>query len=109
MNEIATWSATRLCHALRNGALSPIEIAETCLERVAEHNDALNAVVTLNERLLDEDRKLAARNRCVGILYGLPVGIKDTTPVAGMRTTLGSLRDKDFVPTGDALVVRRLR
>ena len=44
-----------------------------------------------------------------GLLCGLPVGIKDVTPVAGLRTTFGSPIYSDYVPKEDALVVRRLR
>jgi len=43
------------------------------------------------------------------LLCGLPVGIKDVTPVKGLRTTFGSTLYKDFVPAADALVVQRLR
>src|SRR3989449_5949466 len=45
----------------------------------------------------------------LGLLAGLPVGIKDVTPVAGLRTTYGSALYRDYVPAEDALVVRRLR
>jgi amidase len=44
-----------------------------------------------------------------GLLCGLPVGIKDVTPVAGLRTTFGSPLYADYVPAEDAEVVRRLR
>ena len=39
----------------------------------------------------------------------MPVGIKDVTPVAGLRTTYGSPMYRDNVPTEDALVVERFR
>ena len=45
----------------------------------------------------------------MGPLHGLPVGIKDVTPVAGVRTTYGSPLYADHVPAEDAEVVRRLR
>ena len=54
------------------------------------------------------DRRLA-RGEDPGLLCGLPVGIKDVTPVAGLRTTFGSPIYADHVPKEDALVVRRLR
>ena len=44
-----------------------------------------------------------------GPLCGLTVGIKDVTPVAGLRTTFGSPISHKHVPKEDALVVRRLR
>ena len=45
----------------------------------------------------------------LGALHGLPVGIKDVTPTAGIRTTFASPLFKDNVPTEDAEVVRRLK
>ena len=56
----------------------------------------------------DVDRRLA-RGEDPGLLCGLPVGIKDVTPVAGLRTTFGSPIYADHVPDEDALVVKRLR
>ena len=91
--------------------LSPVEIVEASLARVERYNGLLNAVVTLNESALDDARDLereAARGN-MGPLCGLPVGIKDVTWVANLRTTYGSPVYADHVPHTDALVVRRLR
>jgi amidase len=91
--------------------LSPVEVVEACLERVERFNGALNAVVTLSERALDDARALEREvtQGKVRPLCGLPVGIKDVTPVAGLRTTYGSPLYADHVPRQDALVVQRLR
>ena len=50
-----------------------------------------------------------ARGETPGLLCGLTAGIKDVTPVAGLRTTFGSTLYADHVPKEDALVVARLR
>jgi len=94
------------------GEVSPVEVIEATLERVDRVNPKLNAIVTLNPRALDDARALESRlakGEDVGPLAGVPVGIKDVTPVAGLRTTYGSPLYKDHVPAEDALVVRRLR
>ncbi len=104
--------ATELARLVRGRAVSPVEAVEACLGRVERYNGVVNAVVTLNERALDDARDVErrlARGEPVGPLAGLPVGIKDVTPVAGLRTTYGSPLYKDHVPTEDALVVERLR
>jgi Asp-tRNA(Asn)/Glu-tRNA(Gln) amidotransferase A subunit family amidase len=75
-------------------------------------NPHLNAIVTLNEGALDDARSLEAliaRGDDPGQLAGLPVGIKDVTPVAGLRTTYGSPLYRNHVPMHDAVVVQRLR
>ncbi len=110
--DLASLSAGALQRLIRRREVSPLEVVEACLTRVERYNGVLNAVVTLNEHALDEARSLdkrAARGEAAGLLYGLPVGIKDVTPVAGLRTTYGSPRYADHVPAEDALVVRRLR
>ena len=62
--------------------------------------------------LLDQARaaeQAIANGQKLGPLHGLPVGIKDTTPTAGLRTTYGSHAYADNVPTADAIVVQRLK
>src|SRR5687768_12013186 len=89
-----------------------VEYVEACLERVRQHNPTLNAMVTLNPHALEDAAQLDRRIRKgddPGPLCGLTVGIKDVTPVAGLRTTFGSPIYTDYVPKEDALVVSRLR
>jgi len=109
---IALLPAAELRRRVGAGDLSPTEVLLACLRQVGRHNDQINAVVTLDptamEQARDLERRLAAGER-PGLLCGLPVGIKDTTPVAGVRTTYGSPLYSDHVPREDALVVRRLR
>lgn len=92
--------------------VSPVEVIQACLDRVERFNPAVNAVVTLNERALDEAKALEARlarGEDPGMLCGVPVGIKDVTPVKQLRTTYGSPLYRDHVPAEDALIVQRLR
>ncbi|MFQ5631692.1 MAG: amidase, partial [bacterium] len=92
--------------------LSPVEVAEACLKQVERLNPTVNAVVTLSDKVLEEARaaeQKVMRGEEPGPVLGLPVGIKDVTPVAGLRTTYGSPLYANQVPTQDALVVRRLK
>jgi amidase len=105
-------TAADTARRVRAGELSPVEALEGCLKQVERLNERLNAVVTLNPRVREEaealERRVAA-GEDVGPLAGVPVGIKDVTEVAGVRTTYGSPLFSDHVPEEDALVVRRLR
>lgn len=107
--ELALQPAAALRKLLLCGEVSPIDVAGACLRRVEELNGSVNAIVTLNERLLDEARALEEGRKEKGLLWGLPVGIKDTTLTAGLRTTYGSPLYQDLVPAADAVVVQRLR
>jgi len=111
-DEITCLSAIEMQQLIQRKELSPVEVIEACLEQVEHYNSKINAICTLNERALDEARRLEqkfTKNKKMGLLYGLPVGIKDVTPVAGIRTTFGSTLYRDYVPEEDALIVHRLK
>lgn len=105
--------ATDLAADLAAGRLSARELLEACLARIARLDPQVNAICTL---AADQARAAAlrldeafARGGPVGPLHGLPVGIKDLVPTAGIRTTFGSPIYRDYVPRVDALVVERMR
>lgn len=107
--DLALRPASILQQMLHKGDVSPTDVARACLGRIEAYNGALNAIVTQNERMLEDARALENSTRPKGPLYGIPVGIKDATDVAGMRTTYGSPLFANHVPRKDALVVQRLR
>ncbi len=105
-------TARAIASAVRARQQSAEAVVTEALEQIARRNGPLNAVVTLNPRALEEARRIdarVARGDDVGPLAGVPVGIKDITPVAGVRTTYGSVIFADHVPERDAVVVARLR
>src|SRR6202047_128142 len=106
-------TAVELASMIASRAVSPVEVLDAHLATIARVNPKLNAIVTL---VADAARTLAKaaetavmRGDTLGALHGLPVAIKDITPTAGIRTTYGSPRFKDHVPTEDAEAVRRLK
>jgi amidase len=105
--------ATRLAELIRRREVSSREVVQAHLDRIAAHNDRINAVVTL-----DAEGALAAADRAdeqvgsgagLGPLHGLPVGVKDTHLTKGMRTTHGSRIFAEHVPEEDELLVERMR
>ncbi|MEO6447195.1 MAG: amidase [Gemmatimonadaceae bacterium] len=110
--ELTTRSASELAALVRARKLTATELLAATLRRLKEVNPRLNAVVTINEQAHEDARALDERlagGEDVGPLAGLPVGIKDVTPVANVRTTFGSPLYADYVPDEDAEVVRRFR
>jgi amidase len=106
-------TARELASLIRSRAVSPVEVLDAHLAEIERLNPSLNAIVTLSA---DQARIAAhaaegavARGAKLGPLHGLPVGIKDVTVTAGVRTTFGSPLFKDNVPDEDAEVVRRLK
>jgi amidase len=99
--------------AVRRKEISARELLDLHLDRIAERNPQLNAVVSLDEDRAREGAAAAdealARGDEVGPLHGLPFAFKDTHAVAGWRTTFGSPLFADFVPEQDELIVERVR
>ena len=92
--------------------VSPVEIAQTYLERISQLNPALNAVVTVAPDVLERARAAETammRRHLRGALHGVPLTIKDTIETAGLRTTSGSVIRADYVPAVDAPAVARLK
>jgi amidase len=97
---------------LSAGELSARELAEHYLERIEQADERLDAVVSISPSAVLAAADEADSARRAGDsrpLLGLPVTIKDSIDVAGMRCTGGSLARHGFVPERDATVVARLR
>ena len=110
--EITRLSAAELARLIRAREVSPVEAAEAYLRRVEEVNPKLNAVVTLAPDVLQQARAAEAalaRGETAGALAGVPVTVKDTVDVRGVRTACGSRVRADYVPEEDAPAVARLR
>ena len=105
-------TAAAIAHDVAARRRRAVDVIQEALAAVETRNPALNAIVTVNPRALDDARALDARIAAgipPGLLAGVPVAIKDVTPVAGLRTTFGSPIYADHVPDADAEIVRRLR
>ncbi len=114
MPEELHWRTAReLARAIGDRELSAREVVTAHLDRIAQVNPRLNAIVTLDpERALAEADVADARTaggEPLGPLHGLPVAVKDLEDTAGMRTTYGSRMFADHVPAADTVMVARLR
>ncbi len=106
-------SARELVQLMRTRAVSPVEVLDAHLAAIEAINPKLNAIVTLaTDQARDAARRAETavmKGEALGALHGLPIGVKDVTPTAGIRTTFASPLFKDHVPTEDAEAVRRLK
>lgn len=112
-SEIRALSAVETIDSIKAGDLSPVEVLDAYVERIEEVNPQVNAFATLcleeaRDGAVAAERALAAGGD-LGLLHGLPLGIKDLTPTAGIRTTYGSRLFESHVPTHDAAPVARIK
>jgi amidase len=111
-SELHELSALEAAGAVRAGAVTPTELVEHALSRIAERDAGLGGFLTVTpERALEAARRAEARLRDGGDLpplLGVPTAIKDLNNTAGVRTTYGSRIFGDFVPAVDDAVVTRL-
>jgi aspartyl-tRNA(Asn)/glutamyl-tRNA(Gln) amidotransferase subunit A len=94
--------------------VSPVELVDTCLNRIAALDDRLRAFVVVLDARAREDARRAERAIMAGgyrgPLHGIPIAIKDLADVAGVPTRAGSAVLAEAEPAvSDATVVRRLR
>jgi amidase len=105
--------AHELAALIRGRKISPVELLDAQLDAIKRFNPKLNAIVTLAADKAREDARAAERavmrGDKIGALHGLPIGVKDITATAGVRTTYGSPLYADNVPAEDAEVIRRLK
>jgi aspartyl-tRNA(Asn)/glutamyl-tRNA(Gln) amidotransferase subunit A len=98
---------------IRERTVSPVDVVDACLKRIATWNPVLNAFITvMADEARDQAREAEAEIRAGGWrgpLHGLPVAVKDFYDTAGVRTTAGCEEFEDRVPDTDADAVRKLR
>jgi len=107
-------SASELVRKLRDREISSRELLSHFGERRAAYNDALNAIVTVDDEAAQKvaaaaDEQLAGGDDDLPPLLGLPMTIKDAIATKGMRSTGGAVELADHVPDADAQVVSRIR
>lgn len=104
----------RIAELIATRKASAEEVMRAVLARIAAVNPAHNAIVALQDgdRLLRQARAMDARlaaGEAPGPLFGLPWAVKDLADVIGIRSTFGSLVNKDTIPTSEGIMVQRLR
>lgn len=107
-DDLLRLTATQAVAELRAGTISPTELLDATMARIAAVEPDVNALPTRCEARARETILRLPADTGPGWLAGLPIAIKDITTVAGVRTTYGSMLHADFVPAYSGLSVERL-
>ena len=98
---------------IKDKKLSPVDLAQSLLERIDATDKDLKAWVTIDrEEVLNNAKQReeeAKQGKIQGLLHGVPVGLKDIFYTAGMKTAAGSKVYADFVPDFDATSVAKIK
>jgi Asp-tRNA(Asn)/Glu-tRNA(Gln) amidotransferase A subunit family amidase len=112
---MADWTflpAVRMAEQIRRKELSPVELVDAHLRRIEELNPKLNAFVHLNESARQQAQgaeTAVLRNESLGPLHGVPLSIKGSIDVAGLRNECGTRLRAGNVASQNAPLVARLR
>jgi aspartyl-tRNA(Asn)/glutamyl-tRNA(Gln) amidotransferase subunit A len=113
VNELLALSLVELSERLRSRSVSPVELMNVVLARIDETHDALNAVVLRRDPALCLAEARAAEQRYVKgdarPLEGIPLGVKELEPVAGMPWSECSMLFAERVADYDSIQVERLK
>jgi len=113
-DDLVHLGAAELARLIRSSQADPLEVVDAHIRVIERLNPTINALVTATfDQARDETRRLRERLTVSMVdlppLFGVPVTIKDSLPVAGVRFTAGSTFHRDNVATRDAEAVRRLK
>jgi Asp-tRNA(Asn)/Glu-tRNA(Gln) amidotransferase A subunit family amidase len=113
MSELTFRSAVSMAKQIRQKKLSPVELVEAHLTRIEELNPKLNAFVQLDaegaRRQARAAEEAVTRSDKLGPLHGVPISIKSSIEVTGIKCEAGSKLRAGFVAAKDAPLVSRLR
>jgi amidase len=108
MPDLVKLTAREAVRLLRRGEVSPAQLIDAAMARIEAVDPMVNALpVRCVERAREHARRLKP-GEGPGWLAGLPLAIKDSMNVAGVRTTFGSPIFADNVPTVSDLQVERI-
>ncbi|MGA8433072.1 MAG: amidase [Candidatus Sulfotelmatobacter sp.] len=113
MDDLTLLSAAAMAQQIRGKKISPVELVQAHVAKIARLNPTLNAFVHVDsEGALRAARSAEAAitgGEPLGPLHGVPISIKSSLEVSGLRCEAGTRLRAGFVATQDAPLVGRLK
>ena len=114
--DLTFGSISQLAPLIETGELSPVDLVEASLNRIAQvdpGDQGLNTFLDIRQDQALSDARVAEKTISsggyLGPLHGMPVGLKDLIDVAGHKTTGGSKVLADNIAATDATVAGKLK
>ena len=113
MSDLTFLSAISMARRICAKEISPVELANEHLEKIERLNPMLNAFVHVDadrvRREALQAESAVRRNNALGPLHGVPISIKSSLDVAGLRCEAGTRLRAGHMAQHDAPLVARLR
>ena len=113
MNELTFLPAVSMAEQIRKKRISPVELVDAHLAQIERLNPKLNAFVQVDaeraRRAAREAEIAVMQEKTLGRLHGVPLSLKSSLEVAGMRCEAGTRLRAGLVATQDAPLVARLK
>ena len=109
--DVTSLTIAQAAAQLASKAITPLQLANAYLARIAKLNASLNAYVTVTADLARAEIRALSNRRgdpSVGPMWGIPIAHKDLFETKGVRTTAGSLIYEDYIPDTNAALVNQL-
>lgn len=109
--NILNMSIEEIQQAVDMGIINYETIAKIYLERIHEYNDKFTAVISVNEDIVNQAKKLDDKYKQSGrtsMLFGIPIILKDNIDYVGLPTTAGAKGLEDNYPNQNAQIVQNL-
>lgn len=108
--KLYEYTATMLSDKIKKGELSSKELVLSLSDRIKEVDDKIGAYVSYDtKKALEQAEKLDNMQDKKGVLFGIPVALKDNIVSYGDITSAASKILKTYVGTYDATVVSRMK
>jgi Asp-tRNA(Asn)/Glu-tRNA(Gln) amidotransferase A subunit family amidase len=105
--------AVSMAEQVRKKKISPIELVDAHLAQIKKLNPRLNAFVHVDadraRRTAQSAETALMQGKSLGPLHGVPISIKSSISVAGLRCESGTRLRAGLVPQQDAPLVTRLK
>jgi len=105
-------SALEFVEEAKNGNISVEDFIGKTLERIDSVEDKLHALLSINDKALDQARELDKKIKSgedVGACFGMPISIKDNMCIKNTKTTCASKMLENFIAPYDATVISKLK
>jgi Asp-tRNA(Asn)/Glu-tRNA(Gln) amidotransferase A subunit family amidase len=110
--DLTCLSAAVLAQQIREKKISPVELFDAHLAKIERLNPKLNAFVQVNAEYVQREARKAeldvVKGHALGPLHGVPISIKSSIDVAGMRCEAGTRLRRGVIARQDAPLVTRL-